>query len=99
MLSSIRNLIIDLFKEMGKPVELKEIALQKNISINELTMELENTPLLKNYLGLTPEQIALLIEFYGEGLLFEKELEENVKKYFEARDRIQEIEASRKKRT
>lgn len=98
MNNSIRKFILEEYKKTGKPISIESVATQKKISIEDAKKDLNNTPPFDNYQGLRIDQIINLIDFYGEGILFVREIEELVKNFKKTKIKIEKFEKKSKEK-
>jgi hypothetical protein len=94
----IRQKIIDVCKQRGKPVDLAEASKELGISGEELKRQLDSSERLRDLSGLDPRQADELIRFYGDDLLFETDVVKNLRRYLETRGKLDRFEARAKKK-
>ena len=90
--ATIRDRIIDRFKMAKAPESLDKIAQKLGLSRSSVEHQMSTTSLLSDFRGLTPDQALKLIEFYGEGVIFDRSLERVAREFQVTKDKIKDIE-------
>ena len=92
MAKSIRDVIVELFKGQDAPLTLSEIAKHLQVSVEEVRSELMTAPKLSSLSSLSPQDALAMIDFYGEGVLFDDKLESTLQQYRSTRGQLDRIE-------
>lgn len=95
---SLRSYIVDVFKKEGKPVPLSEIAVRRNTTLADIQRDTQTTAPLSHVTGLTHDDVITLIQFYGEGLLFDSAIERIARGLQDTRNKIEKFESQANKR-
>ena len=76
-------------------MSLESFAIKYKDDLIKAKVRVQEFPPLDKIPDLTIEQAFELINFYGKGFLFNKEIEDNIRNYVETKKQITSIEKSR----
>jgi hypothetical protein len=95
----IRDTILELLRQKGRPPELKDVGDHLGIPIEEVKRRLASEAPRAKLHDVSFEEARRIIEFYEPGLFFSDDVVSDVNAYFDNKKRIESFERKARKRT
>lgn len=88
----ILEFIVDEFRATEVPLTLDEIARRRGVDKPTVEKEIRASERLSDFRGLRPEQALKVIEFYGQGAIFNDLLERSVEEFQSSKAKLDEMD-------